>query len=604
MIQKKLFHFAEALWEDPAEYKVFASDRMLCLNQTFIQQQRPKDRDIRSGLMSGAAFLLSAPGIADRYAFRKKFPRILICEDVMICGRGISGLIEAFYEIVKDRLAAAGITVTENQLNEDMRRTIGIYTFARSRNEEMLIDEARCRILRTQVLPTAELIELIARITSYLRNAEMTQTPYLLSVRLPRYFFASADLNTEPFTYGGKQHYVFLKDRNPYVAETVCICRSKNGKDGILTGIPMFTYIGTQSYNRLCERIAGRIKRDMRHSQAASYLDIDGPALAVPKLQLVTFLYSILCTADFCRKTLNINGTDLYNVLTSRIEMHFINFGDNELFRYEILSLFRYLASPKADTAEFWDILDQAAGKQDIANKDDIRSSFYPISGHGENRERKICEDAEDIFCETEMDSGYDTCRRIRLGTKYNAKEDPGAVSFDHYIRLMKKKGNSREDSVGCLLSLINNGAASMTIKQDSHTIGIALRSSGISSLIFIRMFDMLIPAFAEIEKQCKKTGAYKSDAVENFIEYILQHDHSSSRCFDERDKRIMERLRRKKLLLLCLYSAGQDFTEWNDCLRRCKNVPIPDPASGIFTNSEIQKRENYYLAIAKGQKP
>lgn len=210
MQDEKLLAYIEALWEDPAEYKVFASDRMMCLNQAIMQQQRPEDRDIRTGLMSGAAFLLSAFSIADRYAYRKKFPRILICDDVMVRGRRICDLIETFRKIIKDRLSATGIAVRGKQVDEDLYRALGVYVFARSTDNELLIDSSRYRILHAQILPATGLTELIVQITLYLRDTGAVNIPYLLSVRLPWYQLAQADLSAGGFSYGGMQQYIFL----------------------------------------------------------------------------------------------------------------------------------------------------------------------------------------------------------------------------------------------------------------------------------------------------------------------------------------------------------------------------------------------------------
>ena len=164
--------------------------------------------------------------------------------------------------------------------------------------------------------------------------------------------------------------------------------------------MPVLEDMDMQSFDRLCRYTADRMEKDMRHSQMAAYLRMDDQNLAAAKLQLLMFLYSILCTADFCRQVLDIRGTDLYNVLVSRLDICFINFGGNELFRYEILCLFRYLSSPEADMSGFWDLPDQASGKRDTGYKDNARSDFVPVPAPEKNRERKIYEDAEDIFCE------------------------------------------------------------------------------------------------------------------------------------------------------------------------------------------------------------
>lgn len=366
--------------------------------------------------------------------------------------------------------------------------------------------------------------------------------------------------------------------------------------------MPVLEDMDMQSFDRLCRYTADRMEKDMRHSQMAAYLRMDDQSLAAAKLQLLMFLYSILCTADFCRQVLDIRGTDLYNVLVSRLDICFINFGSNELFRYEILCLFKYLSLPGADMTEFWNLPDLAAGKQDTNRRDSARKEFVRISGPGKNSRRKIYEDAENIFCETGMDSGYDACRRIRHCEKHSMGEDPGVISLQYYLQLMNRKKNSRRDSIGCLFGLVGNGTVSMITKQDGCMVRTSLQTTGTSSLTLAERFRILIPAFAEIERKCRKKGICEGDAVMNFIEHILQYDHSSSGCFDERDKPVMKSLRRKKFLLLCIYSAGQDFTGWNDCLERCKTASVPDRASGTFTRSEIQKRKDYYLALAENR--
>lgn len=243
---------------------------------------------------------------------------------------------------------------------------------------------------------------------------------------------------------------------------------------------------------------------------------------------------------------------------------------------------------------------DQASGKQDAGHKDNACSDFVPVPAPGKNGERKIYEDAEDIFCETGIDSGYDACRRIRHCEKYSMGEDPGVISLRYYLQLMDRKKNSRGDSIGCLFGLMENGTVSMITKQDGCMIRTSLQTTGTSSLTIAERFRILIPAFAEIEGKCRKKGVCEGDAVRNFIEYILQYDHSSSGYFDERDKPVMESLRRKKLLLLCIYSAGQDFTDWNTCLKHRDTDAVQNENNHIFTDSEEEKRKNYYLALAR----
>jgi hypothetical protein len=248
---------------------------------------------------------------------------------------------------------------------------------------------------------------------------------------------------------------------------------------------------------------------------------------------------------------------------------------------------------------EFWNPPDLAAGKQDIDRRDSARKEFVRISGPGKNSRRKIYEDAENIFCETGMDSGYDACRRIRHCEKYSMGEDPGVISLRYYLQLTDRKKNNCGESIGCLFGLMGNGTVSMITKRDGCMIGTSLQTAGTSPLILAERFRILIPAFAEIERKCRKKGICEGNTVMGFIEHILQYDHSDSGCFDNRDRQVMESLQRKKLLLLCIYSAGQDFTDWNTCLKRRDTDAVQNENNHIFTDSEEEKRENYYLTLA-----
>ena len=600
---EKLWDYFENLWGDPAEYKVLVSEHMLCLNQALITERESGEikQDPADNIMSGTAFLLSAARIADRYAYKKKFPRILICEDVMIRGRNVAVLIETFRKIVKDCLDAVGVQVNETRLSADLYKSVGIYVFARSADEELLINNGKYRIFRAQVLPVMDLRMLIAQISSYLQNAKAVRTPYLLSAQLPWYQFSPSDFHVRPFIYKGMRQYVFVKNRTPHIAETVRISCHGGNEGGILTGMPLFGNIDEQSFKTLCGHIADYMERNMRYSPIAAYLRMDYPGLTVPKLQLILFLYSVLSTADFCRQTLNIKGSELYKTLVSDIYICFVHFGNNELFRYEILSLIKYLVSPKPDTSEIWDMLDRAAEAPYIIEKEDLHENFIPVYGPEEDDRRKLYEDTEDIFYETGMDSEYDIRRRIRRGIKYTAEEDdPDTLSFHRYMQIMGRKKNDIEHSVGCLFGLVDSGTVSMIQKQNGNVAEIAVRATELSLSILPERFQIFFPALAEVEKSCKRTGADTVDSVSSFIDSITPYDHRNNKPADMRDRHMVENLRKKKYLLLSMYSAAQNFTDWTECLEHRKVHNAENKDIGAFTNSERQERENYFLTLAK----
>ena len=174
-MNEKLQVYMNTLREDPAEYKVLMPGRMPCLERALMYGRggRGNERPAAWNIMSDTALLLSAERIADRYACRGKFPRILICDDIMFHGRGIARLMAGFRRIVLERLEEKG-EAGGRRLEEDLYRAVGIRVFARSAGGELLLDENEYRILPSQILPADRLGELSMRISRYIRDCGET----------------------------------------------------------------------------------------------------------------------------------------------------------------------------------------------------------------------------------------------------------------------------------------------------------------------------------------------------------------------------------------------------------------------------------------------
>lgn len=618
---EKLWVYMNNLWEDPAEYKILMARRMLNLNYALMQEWGAYEngRYLTDSIMSNTAFLLSARKIADRYAYRKRFPRILICDDIMLHGRGIVRLLTKFQRIVKERLAENGIEVSEKQLEIDLYRSVGIYVFARNIDEELLIDDKRYRILRSQVLPINQLRELSMQISNYLQSCGVANTSYVISARLPWYQLRSLELENksdyeESFQYKGRRQYIFFRDRSPRILETMRICfpSGDSMKGGILTSLPIFGDIPIYLFNDLCRHVANYMERNTRYSQIAGYLRMDYADLLKPKSQLLSFLYSILSMADFCRKNLNVEGNELYGILVDGdLNKIISNFDNGELFRYEILNLFRYITMSKSAASIMWEFLDQAVLDLYIDHRKKLDKNtariFTYISGPERTERRKNYEDAEDIFYEVGMDSEYDAYRHIRLGMEYDAKK-PGfdLISFRQYMHIMNRKGDNREHSIGCLFGLMDSGLISMNLEADHETerqiIRTVLKAGELATFILPRRFSIFIPAFAEVEKHYRTISGYVGDAVSTFIDYILKHRYKNNEFFDFRDELIIKSLQKKKSLLLCIYSAGQNFQDWDIDLRNEEEYLLNRFAEDMndFTYNEERVRKKYYLMLAK----
>ena len=87
-----LTQFFQNVWMSNASYKVFMARRAFNLNYAFMDMMKAKYRSEYKidNIMSNTALLLCAEEIADYYVITKCFPDILIIDDLLLHGRGIS----------------------------------------------------------------------------------------------------------------------------------------------------------------------------------------------------------------------------------------------------------------------------------------------------------------------------------------------------------------------------------------------------------------------------------------------------------------------------------------------------------------------------------
>ena len=617
---EQLWKYMKTLWEDPADYKVLMARRMLNLNDALMQEWDVKgdEQYLTDRIMSNTAFLLSAKTIADRYSFRKKFPRILICDDIMLHGRGVLKLIDNFIKIVSRRLNENSIQVDEKQLKENLYRSISIYIFARNSDEGLLIDENRYSLYSAKILPINDLRKLSLQISDYLQRRGTPNTSYVLSVRITReqirrLLSEGASENAQSFQYQGRKQMIYFRDRSPRILETVRLyfpdIESEYG--GVLTSLAVFGDISGDVFDTLCLSMAHFMEQNVRYSQIATYLRMKDPELIKPRAQLLSFLYSILSITDFCRQYLDAEGNDLYRILVSGDFNKIIsNFDKGDAFRYEILSFFRAVCMDRSTAAVLWDYLEYAA--QDLVFNQRISPTyrsglFRCISGPATDDRLKAYEDAEDIFYEVGMDAEYDAYRYYRTGTPFDADRSGfDLMTFRQYMQIMQRNKNTWEHSVGCTFGLMDSGLISLnmetTVESVRKTVRTVLKAGELSTYVLPRRFSIFIPALAVVESQYKKVGRYVRDVIGSFVDYLQDNYYTSGGQTDPRDIQLLKTLEKKKVLLLYIYSAGQSFRDWdielkNERMYRTDRSAIQEEA---FTLEEEMVRKNHYSRLAR----
>lgn len=618
---EQLWKYMTTLWKDPAEYKVMMARRMLNLNDALMQEWGAKENEqyLTDGIMSNTAFLLSAKAIADRYAYKKRFPRILICDDIMLHGRGIIKLVNNFMRIVSRRLTESSIQVNERQLEEDLYNSIGIYIFARNKDEGLLIDENRYHLYSSAILPTNHLRELSLQISDYLQYRGTPNTSYVLSVNLTqdlgqKLLTAGTDVYSQPFQYQGRKQAVYFRERSLRILETIRLYDS-NGNPGygsVLTSLTIFGDIFEDAFDSLCISVAQFMEQNVRYSQISAYLKMEDPELDKPRAQLLSFLYSILSLAEFCRQYLNADGNELYRILVSGDFNKIIsNFDRGDAFRYEILSFFRVVCVDESTTSILWDFLNNAALDLIPGKKKTERSvgnyGFRYIGGPVFGGRSKLYEDAEDIFYEVGMDAEYDAHRYYRTGIPFDVdRAGFDLLSFRQYMHIMQENKNTWKHSVGCMFGLMDSGLISLNMEtmvgKDRNTVRTVLKAGELATYVLPRRFAVFIPALDIVESNYKKVGRYVRDVIGTFVDYLKDYCYEGGGHLDPRDVKLLRTFRKKKALVLYIYSAGQRFHDWNIDLKNERKYMANQLTAeeGTFTFEEELVRKNHYARLAR----
>lgn len=607
------------LWEDPADYKVMMARRMLNLNDVLMREWdvRGKEQYLTDGIMSNTAFLLSAKSVADRYSYRRRFPRILVCDDIMLHGRGIIKMIENFKSIVFRRLEEISADLNRKQVELDLYNSISIYIFARNKDEGLLIDENKYHLYSSQILPINLLRGLSLQISDYLQNCGTANTSYVLSVKLSRdqvrALPSGRDNNDKGFfKYNGRYQDVYFRERSPRVLETMRLYFPDGQPEhgGVMTSLTIFGDISGDSFDSLCDSTAHFMEQGARYSQISEYLRMDDPELTKPRAQLLSFLYSILSVADYCRQYLDVDAYELYLILVSGDFNKIIsNFDKGEVFRDEILSFFKAICLDRSTGSVLWEFLDRAAQDVILDRKTisaDSNKVFKYISGPISANRQKVYEDAEDIFYEVGMDAEYDAFRYYRTGVPFNVNRAGfDILSFRQYIQIMNKNRNSWKHSIGCMFGLMDSGLISMNMENmgglEQGSIRTVLKAGELATYVLPRRFSIFMPSMNIVESHYKKVGRYARDVIGSFIDYLQGHCYMTGAYPDQRDVDLLNTLIEKKALLLYIYSAGQRFHDWDIDLkneRRYMNNRSSDEGNG-FTFEEELERKNYYSRLA-----
>lgn len=610
-LTNELHQFINKIWSDPAEYKVLMARRMFNLNDALMKVwgSEGSGTQLTGALMSNTGFLLYATSIADRYAYDRKFPRIIICDDIMLHGRGIIRLLAQFRQIISERLVEKGVAISSERIEMDLTKAVQIFVFARNR-EHILV--RRYRISAELSLPSSALRRLSQQISNYLLSCGVANTSYVLTVfpnksQLLKLFTNETSHLSDAFTYRQRSQLVYVRYKNAGVLETIRLqpLYAEPEAGSLLTSLVIFGDISDEKFDRLCEETSAYIQQGVRYSRLAELLRIKGDSLVRARAQLLSFIYSIASMADFCHDKMSLDDQAVYNLIFSGdIDKILRNFDTGERFRLELLRLAKDICLDKVTGRMLRIFLENVVSDLGTDGSISLSDRFERLAAPDSINAREICENAEDIFYAVGMNAERDAYRYVVTEAPYKYEiSSCDSISFENYLSNMKSKSTSMSYSVGYILGMMDSGLLAMNLEMNKKdtVCRIMLKAGELATYVLPRRYAIFFPALAYIEDYYDSFGSTTKRDISRFIEYLQSRCYKQDGKILRRDIDLLKSLKSRESLLLSIYSTGQSLGSWNIDLRIGSDYNYRRSYQDrLFTYEEELNRKDYYLKCAR----
>lgn len=592
--------FVTKVWKNKAKYKVLMARRAFNLNYAFMEAGyvQSDDEFITENIMSNTALLLCAEELSEYYRWVKQFPQILIADDLLLHGRSIKKLLNNLEALIIEFLDEKGIKEDKAAIHEELLRAVTIYVFARNK-KDLLLDPGYV-VKSEQQVPMHELRGLSQQISDALQLCGIANTSYVLSTAMPAYLSRKLDYSSdlpEPsslFHYRGySQLYYYKFDNNLLKSIRANIPANRvqeNGFNRLFTSLVIFGNISVDDFNKLCRSIAIQMDAIMPNSRITEILRYGNERLARPKAQLVSFLLSVECFAEFYREMFSTDGQELYSIfLKSDYRKIASNFGGaSSTLRYEFMRLFKHVCFTET-------LLEYSISKQlgeyvqSICGMEEYIPSIYFEQGSVANAEENtlLYETAEDIFYEVGINA---ECAAANYKPEKENSSSFGSdvLQLSQYLSIMNRTTNSIK-SMACILALMDSGLLSMNIEENRRNIQCVLKSGELAMYVLPRRFSVFMPALAIVEKYAEKRDLNIKTTIGRFIDYLQDYCYERGKS-RKKDHELLIKLKESKGTLLYTYESEQRFQDWDtELLTRGDRVDSIEKQYGRYRPNRYQ---------------
>lgn len=584
--------------------------------------------DLLDRVVTSNGLLCMGRDIAGYYKENDSFPRMLVCDDIVIHGRNLARFFYTLEEEVVEVFKESGMEFSFDQrrfLHRKLIEAVDIYAYVRSKHPLLLEYDYIRKMQYERSCPDAEVRDISLQITDFLNRSGETNTSFVLS------FSKSLMYRREPkprADLGDWKRYVWdlteaehgnapngkmiayirggQKDKPQNRISTVRYYEEE-ARNQWVTSVAIFRDCSAENLKEICRQICNSLKGDF-YKRIRSILNEETSQLQEVRWQLVNFFASAADFFDFYEAYME-------PALDETAPQKLMEQSNWRKISANFRGIRRNLDGEQPDP------LDPRIGEelyQFCCNRELLKAvqhalddnleplKPWPLSGVTNSKEgRGIDAAAKRIAARLGMkqeQAAYDLEERPY---SFEPKEYTGdAIPFFSFLEEMTKQGKDCdraffpvEEGVVTILELLDGGVVSLRLHQDVETKALqtVLKVGELATFYWPVLFSAYVPALAFLEGSCWRQNMKPREAVQRFLREraFVPGDPLPARLTHY----TLEEVRQRLLdLSQELYDCGQSYQGWDfENLEQRSNQEVQEER----IRSTMRKRAKEFLYLS-----
>lgn len=608
-----LDRYMEVVKRAEADYDVVSAAERRCFN--IVAARLP-----HTSIVTNNALLLMYKEFARSYMECGRLPRVLICDDLAIHGRGMSKFLYQFENLIIDELASNKcLNSSDDYLRFHMQFTnaVTIYIYGKSAAPLMLHDRYLSRLHWEKVLYPGELRDLSMQLSDYLRRLNIANTAFAYSFRNTvlkdalmkrckpkerKQISVAGGWRFFEWDYGEERMCLAVRLQGKEKVESISTIRYFPQRDierkSIITSYSILGVIPEKTLDSVCDCCAEVLSNE-KCEALASILREKPKGLRSTREQLLSTFLSILDFVDFCHAV----SVKPYDTTAGYSPDDLKKIARNYSYKEQIYEELRTVAFAEDLQKKLRKSLtEELCGRMlplldvEISECEGTLLSYDQIEKSYEEINIIVANEVSAMGTDAEIDAAlcnegrakfrvedYQSIRSV-IAEGYNDGMAPFALFSKRVMDEMKKH---KEDDgiascycyIAALVALMDYGVLSMRVaatQSQEHDYITTVAKAGEMSTFHIPMkYALFIPAFAAVEENNYGRSSDMKESVLRFIERHLQNFDVNSSVLDPMPEYYRELMREKMEKLFgesssyredieLIYQCGQSFRGWN----------------------------------------